>query len=582
MRHADQRHADHRRQTPYPSRGWLPVAIFAVTLLSGCGGMPRRDAPAPAAIRDAAALDPAALKAQALRAMRAGDAAQARQTAELLLMRDMRAPRSHLLLGAAHQLQDDPALTELAGSGFESATRLGDAGPWPHYLAGVDLMRQHRHDAAAEAFARAVMADPGASWAYEGLAAAAYLSGDLTLAQAAAAQARQLDPQSPGAWRTAVLTAAGGNERDTTQSLLAAAPAALPAVEREWIAARATTLLRTSAVDRVDPANAADTGNAGTLPAVAQKQLSIDVTLILGDLRQSRGYGVNLLESLQLQFGKTENRQRVTTDAGSALTTSITRLIRIPDITYNLNILNRGRRQYEVIARPSLSAFLGEQSTFFVGEQLNVAVSGVNFAQLEKIDVGVGLKITPAEIRTDGARFRVEADRSFFSDQGVGSFSQQLATFKQSVAATADVRFGETLVLSGLSESVNDGNESGVPVLGDIPGVDLLFNRKTDQRRQRSVIILVTPSTPLGLPTASSRGDAVNRLVQLWDTLIEPAHGLNALSARIQSRRFFTRGSVGDVQARDLRDPALMREFLASLGDAGAAPPPRPGDAKRL
>lgn len=577
MRHADQRHADYRRRTPHPSRRWLPAAVFAITLLSGCGGMPRREAPA--AVRDAAAPDRAALKAQALRAMRAGDAMQARQTAELLLMRDMRAPRSHLLLGAAHQLQDDPALTELAGSGFESATRLGDAGPWPHYLAGVDLMRQHRHDAAAEAFARAVMADPGAPWAYEGLAAAAYLSGDLTLAQAAAAQARRLDPQSPGAWRTAVLTAAGGNERDVTQSLLAGAPAALPAVERDWIAARAATLLRTSAVDRVDPANGAD---APTLPAAAQKQLSIDVTLILGDLRQSRGYGVNLLESLQLQFGKAENRQRVTTDAGSALTTSITRLIRIPDITYNLNILNRGRRQYEVIARPSLSAFLGEQSTFFVGEQLNVAVSGVNFAQLEKIDVGVGLKITPAEIRADGARFRVEADRSFFSDQGVGSFSQQLATFKQSVAATADVRFGETLVLSGLSESVNDGNESGVPVLGDIPGVDLLFNRKTDQRRQRSVIILVTPSTPLGLPTASSRGDAVRRLVQLWETLIEPGHGLDALSARIQSRRFFTRGSVGDVQARDLRDPALMREFLASLGDAGAAPSPRPTDAKRL
>lgn len=516
--------------------------------------------------------------------MRAGDAIQARQAAELLLMRDMRAPRSHLLLGAAHQLQDDPALTELAGSGFESATRLGDAGPWPHYLAGVDLMRQHRHDAAAEAFARAVMADPGASWAYEGLAAAAYLSGDLTLAQAASAQARRLDPQSPGAWRTAVLTAAGGNERDATQSLLADAPVALPAEERDWIAARAAALLRTAAVDREDPATGADQDpdSAATLPAAAQKQLSIDVTLILGDLRQSRGYGVNLLESLQLQFGKTENRQRITTDAGSALTTSITRMIRIPDITYNLNILNRGRRQYEVIARPSLSAFLGEQSTFFVGEQLNVAVSGVNFAQLEKIDVGVGLKITPAEIRADGARFRVEADRSFFSDQGVGSFSQQLATFKQSVAATADVRFGETLVLSGLSESVNDGNESGVPVLGDIPGVDLLFSRKTDQRRQRSVIILVTPSTPLGLPTTSNRGDAVRRLVQLWDTLIEPGHGLDALATRIQSRRFFTRGSVGDVRARDLRDPALMREFLASVGDAGGAAPARETDAKRL
>lgn len=545
-------------QTAHQPR--LLAMIFTITLLTGCSSLSRRQAEAPSA-----PLDPVALQAQALQAMRSGDTGQARKAAELLLMRDMRSPRSHLLLGAAHQLQDDPALVDLAGSGFESATRLGDGGPWPHYLAGINLMRQNRHEAAAESFARAVMADPGASWAYEGLAAAAYLSGDLALADAAAARARQLDPQSAGAWRTAVLSAAGSDDRVATQQLLASAPSSLPAMDRDWVANRANLLLRTAAVDQTHPADVAGNNEPLSLPAVAPQQLSVDVTLILGDLRQSRGYGVNLLESLQLQFGKTENRQRVTTDAGSALTTSITRLIRIPDVTYNLNILNRGRRQYEVIARPSLSAFLGEQSTFFVGEQLNVAVTGVNFAQLEKIDVGVGLKITPAEIRADGARFRVEADRSFFSDQGVGSFSQQLATFKQSVAATADVRFGETLVLSGLSESVNDGNESGVPVLGDVPGVDLFFNRKTDQRRQRSVIILVTPSTPLGMQTASTRGDSVRRLMQLWDTLIEPEHGLDALATRIQKRKFFSRASVGDVQARDLHDVALRDAFLASL-----------------
>ena len=537
----------------------LMLAAMAITLLASCSSVPRKDAQ-----ETFAPADPVALQDQAIRAMRSGDASQARVAAELLLMRDMRAPQSHLLLGAAHQLQGDPALVDVAGSGFESATRLGEGGPWPHYLAGINLMRQQRHQAAAESFARAVMADPGAGWAYEGLAAAAYLSGDLGLAEAAAGRARQLDPQSSGAWRTAVLTAAGSNDAAGTQSLLASAPKLMPANEQGWVSTRANLLLRTASID-ADPQSGGESDRAFAATRIIPQQLSVDVTLILGDLRQSRGYGVNLLESLQLQFGKTENRQRVSTDTDSAMTTSLTRLIRIPDITYNLNILNRGKRQYEVIARPSLSAFLGEQSTFFVGEQLNVAVTGVNFAQLEKIDVGVGLKITPAEIRADGARFRVEADRSFFSDQGVGSFSQQLATFKQSVAATADVRFGETLVLSGLSESVNDGSESGVPVLGDIPGLNLAFNRKTDQRRQRSVIILVTPSAPLGLQTGDTRGDSVRKLTQLWDTLIQPEHGLNALATRIQKRKFFSRGSVGDVQARDLSDSALRDAFLSSL-----------------
>ncbi|MEO6104339.1 MAG: hypothetical protein ABIP44_11990, partial [Pseudoxanthomonas sp.] len=123
---------------------WQVIVAMAITLLAGCSSMPKKEAQELLVPQD-----PAALQAQAVQAMRSGDAGQARKAAEMLLMRDMRAPQSHLLLGAAHQMQDDPALVDLAGSGFESATRLGEGGPWPHYLAGVNLMRQQRHQAAA-------------------------------------------------------------------------------------------------------------------------------------------------------------------------------------------------------------------------------------------------------------------------------------------------------------------------------------------------------------------------------------------------------------------------------------------------
>jgi tetratricopeptide (TPR) repeat protein len=543
------------------------VRLLLATALAGglaaCASVPGNDAFRP---QGAGHLPAGGLKQQALAAIASGDARQARRAAELLLLGDMRAPGAHLLLGAAHQLDEDPAMADLARSGFDASLRLGEGSAWPHYLTGLDALRRHQPGQAVDAFASAVMADPDAAWTYEGLAGAAYLAGDLVLAEAAALRAVQLSPASRPGWRAGVLAAAAGNDAVALQARLSQAPEAVPASEREWVRERAFRLLRTAAVDTLP--TPADAG-AQAAEEQAPQQLSVDVTLILGDLRQSRGIGVNLLESLQMQFGKTEQRQRVVSGGSSSVSTAITRLIRVPDITYNLNILNRGTRRYEVIARPSLSAFLGEQSTFFVGEQLNVAVAATNFAQLEKIDVGVGLKITPAEIRADGARFRVEAERSFFSDQGVGSFSQQLATFKQNVAATADVRFGETLVLSGLSESVSDGNESGVPVLGDVPGLDLLFNRKTDLRRQRSVIILVTPSTPLGLRTGDTRSASVRSLMRLWNSLAQAEHGMEALSERIQSRPFFSRAAVGDVQVRDLRDADLMREFTASISGAG-------------
>ena len=128
-------------------------------------------------------------------------------------------------------------------------------------------------------------------------------------------------------------------------------------------------------------------------------------------------------------------------------------------------------------ARPSLTAFVGQPSSFFVGEQLVVQTSGVNTAQLERIDVGVRLSVTPSQVRPDGAQFRLEADRSFFSDVPGGTFREQLSIFKQSVSATADVRYGETLVLSGLQEQVFDHQDSKVPGIGDVPGPNLLLNQ---------------------------------------------------------------------------------------------------------
>lgn len=559
---------------PTGSASTFALGLALALLAGGCASVPAGRQAAEAPLPDRASLE-----SSALQALRGQDAARVRVMAEQWLAQDMRSPRAHLLLGAAHQLQGDPSQVDVAGSGFEAATRLGDSGPWPHYLAGVNLLRQQRPAAATDAFARAVLADPSAGWAHEGLATAAYLTGDLGLAMTAAERARELEPASTSAWRVATLATAGNADAAGVDRLLAVYPGDAASDERAWVADRAGALLRTAAVDASSPASLADT--APVAPVTSPEQLTVDVTLILGDLRTSRGTGVNLLESLQLQFGRQNQRESVTNATGTLETTSVTRLIRIPDITYNLNILNRGKRHYEVIARPSLSAFLGEQSTFFVGEQLNVAVAGTNFAQLERIDVGVGLKITPAEIRADGTRFRVEADRSFFSDQGVGSFSQQLATFRQSVAATADVRFGETLVLSGLSESVSDGAESGVPVLGDIPVLELAFNRKTDQRRQRSVIILVTPSAPAGFATAPRRGAATERLLQLWDELIEPKHGLDAITERIGSSRAFSRASAGDVRPRDLHDAGLRQAFLASLGVSTPVSPRTPEGERR-
>jgi hypothetical protein len=557
----------------------LPLlACLAGPLFTGCSSL----APPPQAPLQASAPSPRAV-VQSLRESRPDDAAD---QAQQWLAQAPGDGLGHLLLAAAHHRRGDAPSLLLAASGYDAATRLQADTFWSRYLAGALSLQQQDTASAVRHFAAAVLADPERALALEGLAAAAYAQGELPLALQAAQAALARDAGSRSAWRTTWLaTAAAGDGVGVQDLQVRAAAADAPLALRQLLAddalaRRGRTLLATAAVDQPRdaapglvaqaavpatglPGATADAAGTSATPSqrpALPQQVTVDAVLILSDLRDNSSYGVDLLNGLSLGFGATRVANGV---VGQSTQTAISRALRIPDITYTLNIANRGNRRYAVAARPSLTAFAGQTSSFFVGEQVFVRVAGVNTAQLERIDVGVTLKVTPTEVREDGARFRIEADRSFFSDQGVGGFSEQLATFKQSVNAVADVRFGETLVLSGLVEQVRDTGNSRTPGLGDVPGPDLLFSRRTAVERQRSVLVLVTPSLPATAPRPPRAvAEETRRLLELWDQIVEPRLGRGELLRRALGTSRFTRGSAGDVSARGLDDPEVLRDFL--------------------
>jgi Tfp pilus assembly protein PilF len=585
-------------------RAFLSVtpSLALMLVLSACGSVSTPAGPSATSLAgdQASGTAMASQRRKVLEALGRGNVEKTTTLAADLVSMDPQSSSAHLLLAAGYHLAGDPASLELAGSGYNAARQFAGSDPWPNYLAGAAAFQRRSPRQAMEFFAQGVMADPDNPFTLEGLAAAAYASGNLALSQAAAARARELMPDSGPGWRIATLTAAAGGDTDQVTALLRDSPPSLPKSQHDWVRHRSRTLLRTVQLDGPlmqaqaaapssedllqegsTEAPVAESTAAGTPPAAVESapgvgnQLTVDVTVILADERETRTQGVNLLDGLQGVFGFGKSTTSVdTTGIGVSATKTITRAIRIPDITYNLNIFNRRNRFYEAVARPSLTAYVGEQSSFFVGDQLNVTISGVQVVQLEKVDVGVTLRITPAEVRADGSRFRVEVDRAFFSDQNVGSFREAVSTFRQSVAATADVKFGETLILSGLTESVIDGQSSRTPFLGDIPGVELLFKNRSQLNRKRSAIILVTPSLPVTLARTVDRNTAVDQIVQLWDTLIEPRMGAKPLTERMKAMRLFTRAAADDVSVRDLRDPVLRTAFLQAQKGAGTVTSP--------
>jgi tetratricopeptide (TPR) repeat protein len=552
----------------------LASTVFAG--LAACGSMQERQAALPqdgatarAAVPGAPALSRPALREAVLAALARGDGESARDTAQDLVFRDPLSSSAHLLLAAGYHLHGDPAALDLAASGYGAAIKLAANEVWPHCLAGAASLRRNQPENALEHFAAAVLADPEHLYSLEGLASAAFITGQLPLAEAAARRAAALAPDSAIAWRVTALVLGASGGAAALDDHLARAPRGVGADQRAWVRARATNLVRTAGIDQAEPPRGALPAPADAVPGGATRlidqQLTVDVTLILSDERRTRAQGVNLLDGLQGVFGFGRVANDVFGSSGTTYQTTITRAIRIPDITYNLNIFNRGERLYHATARPSLTAFVGQPSAFFIGEQIQVSVSGVQVAQLQNIDVGVSLKITPSEVRPDGARFRVEVDRGFFSDPNLGTFKESLSTFKQSVAATADVRYGETVILSGLSEQVEDDQSSRTPALGDIPVVDIAFKRSTQLKRMRSAIVLVTPSQSRGTTGPAKASPVVERLLRNWESVIERGAVAGTLEERIRRAPAFTRASHADAPVRDLRDAGLREAFLRDM-----------------
>jgi type II secretory pathway component GspD/PulD (secretin) len=242
---------------------------------------------------------------------------------------------------------------------------------------------------------------------------------------------------------------------------------------------------------------------------VEKQMVMVDVVIISSEEDNGNTMGVNLLEGLRVQFGnsagtaawsKTFNQ---TTDlinsAASTSSRTITRLIGLSGVSYTLNIANAAERSNEVLARPTLLALGGQTSQFFSGvDVVGAAVSSGqgSSVQVQK-EVGVKLAVTPEFLPDNLIRLQVLAERTFLTNPNSNVvFDFRLDTTKTIVSANVAMRFGETIILSGLSERDKGVDNSGVPLLRDVPLVQYLFSRNARRDYQKSVLILLTPRRP--------------------------------------------------------------------------------------
>jgi len=231
------------------------------------------------------------------------------------------------------------------------------------------------------------------------------------------------------------------------------------------------------------------------------KMVLVDVVILRTEEVYTENKGVNLLDGLTATLtGTLISYNSVTGEASDGESLNTYSLATTPSFTltgleYNLNIFNEGANKIEILARPSLLAVENQPSKFHSGTVLHVQLSSTySDGSMVDVPVGINLNITPKFLGSENLEITVYAERSYIEPLservGFQAFSQ---TSRTSVNATAVLKYGETLILSGLTVSENGMTRSGVPILQDIPGVQYLFSNEQKAELKKSILILLTP-----------------------------------------------------------------------------------------
>lgn len=151
----------------------------------------------------------------------------------------------------------------------------------------------------------------------------------------------------------------------------------------------------------------------------------------------------------------------------------------------------------KILAEPKLLAIDGKPGSFNVGQQIpypsGVAMSGTTSYAFK--DTGVILNFTPTILeKSNRVILKLSPEVSEIDTSYVSKADNAPPGFKtRKIDTTVELADGETLVIAGLLKHTSSSSDTKIPLIGDIPGVGLLFSDLTRKKDDTELVIFITP-----------------------------------------------------------------------------------------
>lgn len=469
-------------------------------------------------------------------------------------------PLWNFLVGLAYESTATASTEErgLARVGYGMALRHDPQFWQAAYQLGLMNLEDRDAFAAQRLLLQAAMAAPGQPRVLRALARASYCAGDIAVAAAALERAERLAP-------------AQGDQELLTVALVASAQqdqAKLDAVLPQLSPTLRDAVLNRFAVPRKPAVQSALAGDAKPAAGTAGMAV-VDVVMIRRSEGASTSSGVNLLDALSLQFGSNllnRSWSTVTDRIDPTLSTSTIKSdsgvqLTIPAVTYSLNIANARGNTSRIDERPTLLVYDGVEARFFNGGTLTFSTDGQLNSSSQTREVGLSLSVKPTFINPDTVNLAVNVSlENFIAAPPAGTFRQAVQTEKSSTQIAADVKFGQTLLVSAGASKKTTKTNSKTPLLGDLPVLGKLFAVSAESRQDSDLLVLLSLRRVPGTNSDAISAEEERRLgilrAQLFPDLVDHDR------LEPEARQLFYR----------IDNPARgeLKEYLAPLTGAGA------------
>ena len=222
------------------------------------------------------------------------------------------------------------------------------------------------------------------------------------------------------------------------------------------------------------------------------KQILIEAKILEVTLNEEDSYGVDWTKFFESHGGTGSFGTRGLEGAGASGTSGLFFEVANADLTAMLSALEQDGR-IRTLSTPKLLALEHQEASVIVGDRrgfkVTTTINQVTTESIEFLESGVILRVTPYVDREGRVMMDIHPEVS----TGVVDVNGIPSQTTTEVTTRLLVDSGQTVFIGGLIKQTLTETRTGVPVLGRMPGLGLLFSSRELTSVNTETVVIITP-----------------------------------------------------------------------------------------